>query len=83
MGSLRFDGVMFVAYPLDHEPRHVRGFYAEIEVIVELRNGSIALANRTDAVRPGKSSRSDVRHVLEVAAAHIDELVELWEEAHA
>ena len=83
MGSLRLDGVMFVAYPLDHEPRHVHGFYAETEVIVELRQRSIALANRTNAVRPGNSSRSDVRRVLEVAAAHFDELVELWEEPHA
>lgn len=83
MGSLRFDGVLFVAYPQDHEPRHVHGFYAETEVIIELRDRLIVLANRTDAVRPGNSSRSDVRCVLDVAAAHFDELAELWEKAHA
>jgi len=86
VGSLRFDGVWFVAYPEDHEPRHVHGFYAETEVIVELReiNGKeVALADRTDAVRPGNTSRSDVKHILRVAAAHFDELVKLWEESHA
>jgi hypothetical protein len=38
VGSIRFNGVRFVAYPEDHEPRHVHGFYAETEVIVEFRN---------------------------------------------
>ena len=41
MGSLRFDGVLFVAYPQDHEPRHVHGFYAETEAIVELRGAPV------------------------------------------
>lgn len=85
MGSIRLDGVRFVAYPEDHEPCHLHGFYADIEVIVELRRPQreVERANRTDAVRPGNASRSDVRHILEVAAAHFDELVELWEDAHA
>lgn len=86
MGSIRLDGVRFVAYPEDHEPRHVHGFYAETEVIVEFRDQpkrEVARANRTDSVRPGGASRSDVRHILEVAAAHFDELVQLWERAHA
>jgi hypothetical protein len=64
----------------------VNGFYAETEVIVELRNRSqkeVVRANRTDSVRPGNASRRDVRHILEVAAAYFDEIVELWEEAHA
>jgi hypothetical protein len=53
---------------------------------VELReiNGKeVAQADRTDAVRPGNTSRSDVKHILRVAAAHFDELVKLWEESHA
>lgn len=85
MGSLRFDGVRFVAYPEDHEPRHVHGFYAETEVIVELRDRprrEVARADRSDAVRPGNARRSDVKRVLLVATAHFDELVQLWEEAH-
>jgi hypothetical protein len=64
----------------------VHGFYAEIEVVVELRvlpHREVDRARRPDAVRPGNASRSDVRHVLEIAAAHFDELIVLWEEAHA
>lgn len=75
-----------MAYPEDHEPRHVHGFYAETEVVIELRGqpeSEVALANRRDAVWPGNASRSDVRHILEVAAAHYNELVKLWEDAHA
>ena len=85
MGSIRFDGVRFVAYPEDHEPCHVHGFYGEIEVIVNLREKQreVARADRTSAVRPGNASRSDVKHILQVAAAHFDELLKLWEEAHA
>ena len=85
MGSIRFDGVRFVAYPEDHEPRHVHGFYAEIEVIVELietPHREVVRANRSSAVRPGNASRSDVKHILLVAIEHFDELVQLWEEAH-
>jgi hypothetical protein len=83
MSSIRFDGVRFVAYAMDHDPRYVHGFYADIEVIVDLRaDGRVALANRTDAIRPSNGSKSDVRHVLTVAAIHFDELVLLWEKHH-
>ena len=85
MGSIRFDGVRFVAYPEDHVPCHVHGFYAETEVIVELHEPQkeASLGDRNKAVRPGNASRSDVKHILQVAARHFDELVQLWEEAHA
>jgi hypothetical protein len=83
MGSIRFDGVRFVAYSMDHEPRHVPGLYAEVEAIVDLRrDGTVALARRTDAVRPTNASKADLRHVLVVAARHFDELVVLWENHH-
>lgn len=83
MGSIRFNGVRFAAYSMDHEPRHVHGFYADIEVIVDLRaDGKVSLANRTDAIRPGNGSKSDIRHVLAVAAGHFDELAVLWERHH-
>jgi hypothetical protein len=83
MGSIRFNGVRFAAYSMDHEPRHVHGFYADVEVIADLRSdGSVSLANRTDAVRPGSGSKSDVRHVLTIAAKHFDDLVLLWEKQH-
>jgi hypothetical protein len=85
VGSVRFEGVRFVAYPQDHEPVHVHGFYAETEVIVDLREAAreVALAERNDAVRPGNASRSDVKHILQVAANHFDVLMELWKDAHA
>jgi hypothetical protein len=68
---------------MDHEPRHVHGFYADVEVIVDLRaDGKVSLAARTDAVRPSNGSKSDVRHVMNVAARHFDELVSLWEKHH-
>lgn len=83
MGSVRLSGVRFTAYTMDHEPRHVHGFYAEVEAIVDLlMDGAVSLADRTDAVRPGNGSKSDVRHVLVVAAQHFDELVALWEKHH-
>ena len=83
MGSLCFDGVRFTVYTMDHKPRHVHGFYAEIEVIVDLRrDGMVALANRSDAIRPSNGSKADARHVLTVAARHFDELVSLWEKHH-
>ena len=83
MGSLRFDGVRFVAYAMDHEPRHIHRFYAEIEAIFDLRpDGYVALAGRTDAIRPGNAKKSDVRHILAVAAAYFDTLVSLWEKHH-
>jgi hypothetical protein len=83
MSSIRFDGVWFVAYTMDHEPRHVHGFYAEVEVIVDLRqDGKVSLASRTDAVRPSNGRKSDVRHVLAVAAWHFEELALLWEKNH-
>jgi hypothetical protein len=68
---------------MDHEPRHVHGFYAGIEVIVDLRtDGTVSLASRTDAIRPSNGSKSDVRHVLTTAASHFDELGSLWEKHH-
>jgi len=80
MSSFRFEGVRFAAYSMDHGPRHVHGFYADVEVIVGLRpDGKVSLANRTDAIRPSNGSKSDARHVLSVAARHFNELVILWE----
>jgi len=46
MGSVRFQGVRFTVYSMDHEPRHVHGFYSGIEVVVDLRrDGKTALAH--------------------------------------
>jgi len=83
LASVRLSGVLFVAYPQDHVPRHVHGFAEEAEVIMDLRNDRrVALAHRPDAIRPGNAKRSSVRRVLRVAAEHFDELVRLWEKMH-
>jgi hypothetical protein len=84
MSSRRFGSAKFIAYPQDHEPRHVHGFTGEIEVVVDLQDdGTVRLADRADAIRPSHAKRSDVRKVLNVAARHFAELVELWEKMHA
>jgi hypothetical protein len=41
------------------------------------------LADRDDAIRPGDAKRNQVRHILKVANEHFEDLMELWEEAHA
>jgi hypothetical protein len=79
--SLRVDGVRFVAYSNDHPPRHVHGFSREAEAIVDLRmDGTVEIAKRNDAIRPGNAKRSEVKKILSAAALHFEELVELWEE---
>lgn len=83
MASIRFSGALFVAYPQDHIPRHVHGFFEEAEVIVDLRaDRTVALANRADAIRPSNAKRTTIMRVLHTAAEHFDELVELWERMH-
>jgi hypothetical protein len=83
VGSLKFEGVLFVAYSNDHSPRHVHGFTSETEVIVDLRlDGTVAISSRIDAIRPSDAKRSDVKKTLKVAALHFEELAELWEEIH-
>lgn len=64
-------------------PRHVHGFFEESEVIVDLaEDGTVWLADRPDAIRPSNAKRSSVRRVLNSAAEHFGELVELWENMH-
>jgi len=83
VGSLRFGGVLFVAYSNDHWPRHVHGFASETEAIVDLRlDGTVAIAKRNDAIRPANAKRRDVKKILNVAALHFEELAGLWEEIH-
>ena len=83
MGSLRFDGILFIVYSNDHLPRHVHGFLSETEVIVDFRSdGTIALADRKDAIRPANAKRSDVKKILNAAAEHFDDLAALWEGIH-
>jgi hypothetical protein len=81
--SIRFGGVRFVVYSNDHPPRHVHGFHGETEAIVDLRRDrTVALAKRTDVVRPANAKRSDVKKILRAAAKRFDQLAALWEAIH-
>jgi hypothetical protein len=83
MGSIKFEGVRFSAFPDDHTPRHVHGRYAEILVIVDLlADGGVKVSDRENPIKPSNGSRADARHVLDVAAKHFNELVALWEKHH-
>ena len=76
MVSLRVGGIRFVVYSNDHLPRHVHGFAGETEAIIDLLvEGTVALAERDDAVRPANAKRSDVKKILMGAALHFEELV--------
>jgi hypothetical protein len=82
MGSLRFEGVLFSIYSLDHLPRHAHGSYAEVVVIVEFWPGGARLADRSDAVTPKNAKRNDVFKVVRTAIEHEAELNRLWEKTH-
>jgi hypothetical protein len=82
LSTVRVGEVRFRVYPQDHLPRHVHGFIGQGEVIVDLRaDGSVALANRVDAVC--QVTRSEVRKVLTAAATAFGRLVTAWEEMHS
>ena len=84
VGSYRFDGVTFRVYPEDHKPPHVHGRYQGVVAVLELGKDRIArLSERYDAIRPAGAKRNQVRHIVNIANAHFDDLMELWEEAHA
>ena len=84
VGSYWFDGVTFRVYPQDHDPPHVHGRYQGVVAILELGKDRVAwLSERWDAIRPGDAKRNQVRHIVSVANVHFDDLMELWEEAHA
>jgi uncharacterized protein DUF4160 len=83
MGSVMVECVRFIVYANDHLPRHVHGVVGRTRVIVELLlSGDIKLAARTGAIRPRNAKKADVRKVLALAAAHSDELNDLWEKIH-
>jgi len=83
VGSKTLEGVWFISYSNDHAPPHVHGDYGSVRVVVELLpDGSVQESNRPDAVKPKNGKRSDVRHILAVAAEYADELMEIWEKMH-
>ena len=84
MGSYEFDGITFRVYSGDHDPPHVHCRYQGIKVIIELgADRTVGLADRGDAVQPINAKKSHVRRVLDMAGTQFDDLLELWEDAHA
>ena len=84
MGSYEADGITFRVFSGDHDPPHVHCRYQGIKVIIELgADRTVGLADRKNAVQPGNAKRGQVRRVLELAGAQFDDLVRLWEDAHA
>ena len=83
MGRIRIDAVWFQAFSDDHPPPHVHGFYAEVEVIIDLfDNGTTALSSRKRNTTPANAKLSDVRKVLDLAAKNYSTLKALWEKHH-
>jgi hypothetical protein len=61
----------------------VHGDYGSVRVVVELLpDGTVQESSRPDAVKPRNGKRSDVRHILAVAAEYAAELIEIWEKTH-
>lgn len=81
MGSKRFGGVLFIAHPDDHDPRHLHAFVGDGRVIIVLTPGNrVIVPNRRDAVKNAKPA--EVRRVVNLAVRRFDELVQLWEKMH-
>jgi hypothetical protein len=79
VGSKTFDGVRFSAWSDDHDPIHVHGFYAGVELAVDLYISE----RRVEASRnpePRNAKRSDVAHILSTAERHFDALAHLAED---
>jgi hypothetical protein len=83
VSSVRVGGVVFQLFPDDHDPRHVHGHHAGIEVVVDLlTDGTVALSGRTDNIQPNNAKRSVVKKILKAAQEHFDVLVTAWENMH-
>jgi len=83
VGSKTFDGVRFSAWVDDHDPPHVHGFYAGIEVVLEVdfEKRDIRLARRRKRVKPPNAKKSDIEYVRRAAQKYRHELFDLWESA--
>lgn len=83
MGSRTFHGVRFAAWSDDHIPPHVHGYYAGIEVVLDLiaETEEIVLANRAKRVIPANAKKSDINRIVRAANKHADAVFRLWEEA--
>ena len=65
----RFLGIIITMYYDDHAPPHFHAKYGDYEVIVEIESGVVE----------GKFPKRALKHVLEWAEIHKDELLKDWE----
>jgi len=83
MGSVTFHGVRFYVYANDHLPRHVHGLYGQTRAIIDLLpDGDVQLAKRSGDIFPNHAKKAEMRKILQIAADHFEELIQLWERIH-
>jgi hypothetical protein len=64
-------------------PVHVHGFYAGVEVIVDIYPDYVERSRRKKSIKPANAKASDVAHIENTAAAHRLELLSIWRSIHA
>jgi hypothetical protein len=69
----RFLGIAIAILYRDHEPPHFHATYAEFEIVVTIRDGSVS----------GRFPPRALAHVLEWADLHRAELLLNWDRARA
>jgi hypothetical protein len=79
MGSRTFDGVHFIAWSEDHDPLHVHGRYAGVELVILLHVTERRVSARRRP-KPLNAKRSSVAHILRTAVKNFDMLVTLAED---
>jgi hypothetical protein len=65
----RFLGIVIAIFYRDHEPPHFHAIYADHEITVEIKTGTVN----------GRFPPRALRHVLEWREIHGEELLEDWE----
>ncbi len=76
-----FDPPVPTAPALDHNPSHLHAYVGSTRLVIELTiDHRVILARRANAARG--ATKSEIRKVLETAAAHFADLMKLWEKAH-
>jgi len=81
MASKKLRGIVFSATSGDHEPPHVHAFANQKRkkvVITLVRDGTVELRESARGV-----TRAELVKALEVATEFFDDLMTLWEKAHA
>ena len=76
MASLRFQGVLFVAYPQDHEPRHGRRCMANAKARVAVTNAQIEAARaqaREFEAKDRRAVRAEYEKKADLVTLHLND----------